>query len=177
MRGQAYDFTFNAGLFVGSRERGPYVTFPRNICERHLFPRSWPKLRTLVDSLTPRADWITIRVSTARTSHLFQLASTPTRNAHERVPTTWLRSGHEFLWNNIHGMEMFLQWEIRSSKDGIGGIQLNGSMCYVIVTGRSLLWTLLSLVALMAVLSGLITPKWLIGPQMKDTSNYFLFYS
>lgn len=62
----------------------------------------------------------------------------------------------------------------RSSKDGsIGGIQLNGSMCYVIVTGRSLLWTLLSLVALMAVLSGLITPKWLIGPQMKDTSNYF----
>ncbi|PBC29508.1 Lipoma HMGIC fusion partner [Apis cerana cerana] len=62
-------------------------------------------------------------------------------------------------------------WEIRSSKDGIGGIQLNGSMCYVIVTGRSLLWTLLSLVALMAVLSGLITPKWLIGPQMKDTKN------
>ena len=56
VRGQAYDFTFNAGLFVGSRERGPYVTFPRNICERHLFSRSCPKLRTLVDSLTPRAD-------------------------------------------------------------------------------------------------------------------------
>lgn len=45
-------------------------------------------------------------------------------------------------------------------------------MCYVIVTGRSLLWTLLSLVALMAVLSGLITPKWLVGPEtIKDTKN------
>ena len=45
-------------------------------------------------------------------------------------------------------------------------------MCYVIVTGRSLLWTLLSLAALMAVLSGLITPKWLVGPLMiKDTKN------
>ncbi|XP_053978552.1 LHFPL tetraspan subfamily member 2 protein [Hylaeus anthracinus] len=45
-------------------------------------------------------------------------------------------------------------------------------MCYVIVTGRSLLWTLLSLVALMAVLSGLITPKWLVGPRtIKDTRN------
>lgn len=61
-------------------------------------------------------------------------------------------------------------------KDGIDP-QLNGSMCYVIVTSRSLLWTLLSLVALMAVLSGLITPKWLIGPQIKDTSNYFLLFN
>lgn len=51
-----------------------------------------------------------------------------------------------------------------------------GSMCYVIVTGRSLLWTLLSLAALMAVLSGLITPRWLVGPPtIKDTSKYFLF--
>jgi len=46
-------------------------------------------------------------------------------------------------------------------------------MCYVIVTGRSLLWTLLSLAALMAVLSGLITPRWLVGPlTIKDTSKY-----
>lgn len=45
-------------------------------------------------------------------------------------------------------------------------------MCYVIVTGRSLLWTLLSLTALMAVLSGLITPRWLVGPPtIKDTSK------
>ncbi|KAK2584814.1 hypothetical protein KPH14_007127 [Odynerus spinipes] len=45
-------------------------------------------------------------------------------------------------------------------------------MCYVIVTGRSLLWTLLSLAALMAVLSALLTPKWLIGPHtIKDTKN------
>ncbi|XP_078032594.1 LHFPL tetraspan subfamily member 2a protein-like [Augochlora pura] len=46
-------------------------------------------------------------------------------------------------------------------------------MSYVIVTGRSLLWTLLSLTALLAVFSGLITPKWLIGiPQVvKDARN------
>ncbi|XP_015179655.1 PREDICTED: lipoma HMGIC fusion partner-like 2 protein isoform X2 [Polistes dominula] len=44
-------------------------------------------------------------------------------------------------------------------------------MCYVIVTGRSLLWTLLSLAALMAVLSALLTPKWLVGPHtIKDTT-------
>lgn len=50
-------------------------------------------------------------------------------------------------------------------------------MCYVIITGRSLLWTLLSLAALMAVLSGLITPRWLVGPPtIKDTSKYFLFH-
>lgn len=61
-------------------------------------------------------------------------------------------------------------------KDGIDP-QLNGSMCYVIVTSRSLLWTLLSLAALMAVLSGLITPKWLIGPQIKDTKNGTEFYA
>lgn len=124
---------------------------------------------TLVDSLTPRADWITIRVST---SHLFQLAS-PTGEMRtiegNRGFTSWSNNfKNNIQWNgNVTAGD-------RSSKDGsIGGIQLNGSMCYVIVTGRSLLWTLLSLVALMAVLSGLITPKWLIGPQMKDTSNYF----
>ncbi|XP_057328693.1 LHFPL tetraspan subfamily member 2 protein isoform X1 [Microplitis mediator] len=45
-------------------------------------------------------------------------------------------------------------------------------MCYVIVTGRSLLWSLLSLVALMAVFSALITPKWIVGPpKTKDTQN------
>ncbi|XP_058798354.1 LHFPL tetraspan subfamily member 2 protein [Phymastichus coffea] len=36
--------------------------------------------------------------------------------------------------------------------------------CYVIVTGRSLAWTLLSLLAFMAVLSAVITPRWLVGP-------------
>ncbi|XP_063977967.1 LHFPL tetraspan subfamily member 2 protein [Diachasmimorpha longicaudata] len=45
-------------------------------------------------------------------------------------------------------------------------------MCYVIVTGRSLLWSLLSLVAMMAVLSALITPKWIVGPpKTKITEN------
>ncbi|XP_034950271.1 LHFPL tetraspan subfamily member 2 protein [Chelonus insularis] len=48
-------------------------------------------------------------------------------------------------------------------------------MCYVIVTGRSLLWSLLSLVALMAVLSALITPKWIVGPHQikKNTTDLF----
>ncbi|XP_015608328.1 LHFPL tetraspan subfamily member 2 protein [Cephus cinctus] len=51
-------------------------------------------------------------------------------------------------------------------------------MCYVIVTGRSLLWTLLSLAALTAVLSALITPRWLIGPPTtKHTKNGTVLYS
>lgn len=43
-RKRCNDFTFNADLFVGSREKASRVTFPRNICERHLFSRSRPKL-------------------------------------------------------------------------------------------------------------------------------------
>ncbi|XP_012251871.1 LHFPL tetraspan subfamily member 2 protein [Athalia rosae] len=45
-------------------------------------------------------------------------------------------------------------------------------MCYVIVTGRSLLWTLMSLGAALAILSALVTPRWLVGPQItKMTEN------
>ncbi|XP_067003719.1 LHFPL tetraspan subfamily member 2 protein [Anabrus simplex] len=51
-------------------------------------------------------------------------------------------------------------------------------MCYVIVTLRSLLWTLLTLVATLAVLSAVLTPKWLIGPprlkpSAENTSELF----
>ena len=35
--------------------------------------------------------------------------------------------------------------------------------CYVIVTTRNILWMLLSVVATLAVLSGIMTPKWLVG--------------
>ncbi|XP_013385721.1 LHFPL tetraspan subfamily member 2 protein-like [Lingula anatina] len=38
-------------------------------------------------------------------------------------------------------------------------------MCYVIITVRSLLWTLLTLVATMAVVSSLISPYWIMGTQ------------
>ncbi|XP_046741258.1 LHFPL tetraspan subfamily member 2a protein [Diprion similis] len=37
-------------------------------------------------------------------------------------------------------------------------------MCYVIVTGRSLFWTLMSLSAVLAMWSALMTPRWLVGP-------------
>lgn len=48
-------------------------------------------------------------------------------------------------------------------------------MCYVIVTARSLLWTLLTVVATMAVLSAILTPKWLIGPpRHKPSGKAFL---
>ncbi|XP_070537362.1 LHFPL tetraspan subfamily member 2a protein-like [Ptychodera flava] len=40
-------------------------------------------------------------------------------------------------------------------------------MCYVIVTCRSLLWTLLSIAAALAMTAALITPQWLIGPRRK----------
>ncbi|XP_014212029.1 LHFPL tetraspan subfamily member 2 protein [Copidosoma floridanum] len=45
-------------------------------------------------------------------------------------------------------------------------------MCYVIVTSRSLCWTLLSLLAFTAVLSAVITPRWLVGPPRRtNTAN------
>lgn len=44
-------------------------------------------------------------------------------------------------------------------------------MCYVIVTGRSLLWALLSLVSFMAVLAAVITPKWIVGPPIINTTS------
>ena len=37
-------------------------------------------------------------------------------------------------------------------------------MCYLIITGGSLIWFLLSLIADMFVISAIVTPKWLIAP-------------
>lgn len=50
-------------------------------------------------------------------------------------------------------------------------------MCYVIVTGRSLAWLLLSLVAFMLILTGIMTPKWLMGqPDVFNENNITKFY-
>ncbi|KAM7345885.1 LHFPL tetraspan subfamily member 2a protein isoform 1-T4 [Cochliomyia hominivorax] len=38
-------------------------------------------------------------------------------------------------------------------------------MCYLIITGGSLLWFLLTLVADMFVISAIVTPKWLVAPS------------
>lgn len=40
-------------------------------------------------------------------------------------------------------------------------------MCYVIVTARSLLWLLLSLLALVIMLSAFMSSSWLVGPVEK----------
>ncbi|CAB3374056.1 LHFPL tetraspan subfamily member 2a protein-like [Cloeon dipterum] len=37
--------------------------------------------------------------------------------------------------------------------------------CFVIITTRSLLWTLLTLASTLAVLSAILTAKWLVGPE------------
>ena len=37
------------------------------------------------------------------------------------------------------------------------------SMCYVIVTVRSMLWTLLTILSTLAIVGAIITPQWLIG--------------
>lgn len=37
-------------------------------------------------------------------------------------------------------------------------------MCYMIITGGSLVWFLLSLIADMFVISAIVTPKWLVAP-------------
>lgn len=38
-------------------------------------------------------------------------------------------------------------------------------MCYMIVTWRSLAWFLLTLVTDLFILTSMVTPKWLIGPE------------
>lgn len=43
-------------------------------------------------------------------------------------------------------------------------------MCYIIITGGSLLWFLLSLIADMFVISSMVTPKWLIAPAAHTIS-------
>lgn len=68
------------------------------------------------------------------------------------MTTPWLMYAHILLW--FHPV--------------IPGIR---QMCYVIVTARSLLWTLLTVVATMAVLSAVLTPKWLIGPPRLKPSG------
>ncbi|XP_072937584.1 LHFPL tetraspan subfamily member 2 protein [Epargyreus clarus] len=50
-------------------------------------------------------------------------------------------------------------------------------MCYVIITGRSLAWLLLSLVAFMFILTGIMTPKWLLGqPIVINDNNITRFF-
>ncbi|XP_063227832.1 LHFPL tetraspan subfamily member 2 protein [Bacillus rossius redtenbacheri] len=44
-------------------------------------------------------------------------------------------------------------------------------MCYVIITARSLLWTLLTLAATLALVSAVLTPRWLVGPRPFKTSE------
>lgn len=44
-------------------------------------------------------------------------------------------------------------------------------MCYVIITGVSLVWFLCTLVADMLLAVALVTPKWLIGPQLNGSST------
>lgn len=45
-------------------------------------------------------------------------------------------------------------------------------MCYVIITGVSLVWFLCTLVADMLLAVALVTPKWLIGPpQLNESSS------
>ncbi|CAD7014967.1 LHFPL tetraspan subfamily member 2a protein [Ceratitis capitata] len=38
-------------------------------------------------------------------------------------------------------------------------------MCYIIITGGSIVWFVLSLIADMLIVSAIVTPKWLIGPN------------
>ena len=52
--------------------------------------------------------------------------------------------------------------------------------CYVIVTTRNILWMVLSVVATLAVITGIMTPKWLYGrsiifdDQAYNSSNVFV---
>lgn len=43
--------------------------------------------------------------------------------------------------------------------------------CYIIVTTRNLLWMILSVVSTLAVMTGIMTPKWLLGSPGLLVSN------
>lgn len=40
-------------------------------------------------------------------------------------------------------------------------------MCYVVITTRSIIWTLLTIATAVAMIAAVITPKWLIGRRQK----------
>lgn len=49
-------------------------------------------------------------------------------------------------------------------------------MCYVIITSRSLVWFLISLIADMLIISSIVTPKWLVGPELISIdANYSMY--
>ncbi|XP_074661429.1 LHFPL tetraspan subfamily member 2a protein-like [Tubulanus polymorphus] len=45
-------------------------------------------------------------------------------------------------------------------------------MCFVVVTCRSLLWTLLTLVSTLVIVASVITPQWLIGQARRENVRY-----
>lgn len=45
------------------------------------------------------------------------------------------------------------------------------TMCYVIITGRSLAWLLISVAAFMLIVTGIVTPKWLLGQPIITNEN------
>lgn len=46
-------------------------------------------------------------------------------------------------------------------------------MGFVVITGRSILWTFLSLVATLCMLTALLSAKWIIGPhKMQGNARY-----
>lgn len=45
-------------------------------------------------------------------------------------------------------------------------------MCYVIVTSRSMLWTLLTIASTLTIIASVITPQWLIGRPRQGRQMY-----
>lgn len=45
-------------------------------------------------------------------------------------------------------------------------------MCYVVITCRSLAWFLITLVCDLFILTSMVTPKWLIGPQIIQIETF-----
>ena len=44
--------------------------------------------------------------------------------------------------------------------------------CYVIITTRNILWMVLSVVATLSVVTGIMTPKWLFGSSRPFSNNF-----
>nr|CAD7393814.1 unnamed protein product [Timema cristinae] len=90
------------------------------------------------------------------------------------------RSGASHVWSSgSHPAHHLVPHEYNSGLF-VPHVRVTGvaRMCYVIVTARSLLWTILTLLATLAILSAVLTPKWLIGPlRVKNSENGTVMFS
>lgn len=76
---------------------------------------------------------------------------------------TWLTVDYFVSWNQLD-----LKGTSAQEKTLLDHVT---RMCYVVVTSRTLLWTLLTMATTLAMVAAVITPTWLVGPSRRLRSR------